>query len=52
MSADVARPVIDLIFGRWRSQILYTGARLGVFDQLSTAEARTAEPLRVSWTPG
>ncbi len=26
--------VLDLIFGRWRSQILYAGARLGVFDAL------------------
>ena len=26
--------VIDLIFGRWRSQILYTGVKLGVFDAL------------------
>ena len=24
--------VIDLIFGRWRSQTLYTGVELGVFD--------------------
>src|SRR5215469_11124555 len=42
MSTDVAG-VMDLIFGRWRSQILYTGAQLGVFDQLSSAEARPAE---------
>ena len=27
--------VFDLIFGRWRSQTLYAGAALGVFDQLS-----------------
>ena len=27
--------VIELIFGRWRSQILYAGAALGVFDHLS-----------------
>ncbi len=25
---------MDLIFGRWRSQILYAGAKLGVFDAL------------------
>ncbi len=43
MSADVAGAVIDLIFGRWRSQILFTGAQLGVFDHLSAAEARSAE---------
>jgi hypothetical protein len=43
MSADVAGGVIDLIFGRWRSQILFTGTQLGVFDQLSATEARSAE---------
>jgi hypothetical protein len=26
--------VLDLIFGRWRSQILYAGVRLGVFEAL------------------
>jgi O-methyltransferase domain/Dimerisation domain len=28
--------VIDLIFGRWRSQILYAGVKLGVFDALAS----------------
>jgi hypothetical protein len=23
---------LDIIFGRWRSQILYAGVKLGVFD--------------------
>lgn len=32
---DPAGMVIDLIFGRWRSQILYTGVKLGVFDALA-----------------
>lgn len=27
--------VLDIIFGRWRSQILYTGVRLGVFEALN-----------------
>jgi hypothetical protein len=31
---DTGAQVIDLIFGRWRSQILYTGVKLGVFDAL------------------
>lgn len=38
--------VFDLIFGRWRSQTLYAGAALGVFDQLSdlpTTAATIAE---------
>jgi methyltransferase family protein len=26
--------VLNLIFGRWRSQILYAGVKLGVFDAL------------------
>lgn len=37
--------VIDLIFGRWRSQILYAGAALGVFDHLSEGGAASAEAL-------
>lgn len=28
--------VLDLIFGRWRSQILYAGVQLGIFDALRT----------------
>ena len=24
--------VLDLIFGRWRSQIVYAGVKLGIFD--------------------
>ena len=27
--------VVDLITGRWRSQILHAGVRLGVFDALA-----------------
>ena len=33
---DAGAQVIDLIFGRWRSQILYTGVKLGVFDTLAS----------------
>jgi hypothetical protein len=32
---DASTQVIDLIFGRWRSQILYAGVKLGVFDALA-----------------
>ena len=32
---DASTKVIDLIFGRWRSQILYVGVKLGVFDALA-----------------
>jgi predicted transcriptional regulator len=28
--------VVDIIFGRWKSQILYTCAKLGIFDYLTT----------------
>ncbi len=34
---DPRQTVVDLICGRWRSQILYAGVRLGVFDTLSDA---------------
>jgi O-methyltransferase domain/Dimerisation domain len=37
--------VMDLIFGRWRSQILSAGAELAVFDRLDTTEAKKAETL-------
>jgi hypothetical protein len=33
---DASATVIDLIFGRWRSQILYAGVKLGVFDALAS----------------
>ena len=37
--------VIELIFGRWRSQVLYAGVALGVFDHLPvlSAEALAAK---------
>ncbi len=40
-----ADQIVDLIFGRWRSQILYAGAALGVFDHLATGEVKNAETL-------
>jgi O-methyltransferase domain/Dimerisation domain len=33
---DAGAQVIDLIFGRWRSQMLYVGVKLGVFDALAS----------------
>ena len=27
---------MDIIFGRWKSQILYAGAVIGIFDHLTT----------------
>src|SRR5215468_9431268 len=34
--------VLDLIFGRWRSQILYAGVKLGIFDALRTGPKTAA----------
>jgi hypothetical protein len=34
MMNDPSQIVVELIFGRWRSQILYAGVKLGVFDAL------------------
>jgi hypothetical protein len=42
---NAAEQVLDLIFGRWRSQILFAGAELGVFDRLDTATPRRAPEL-------
>ncbi|MFZ0854571.1 MAG: methyltransferase dimerization domain-containing protein, partial [Hyphomicrobiaceae bacterium] len=41
----VSSQVMDLIFGRWRSQILSAGTELGVFDHLENRRAKTAETL-------
>ena len=40
--ANAVEQVIDLIFGRWRSQTLYAGAELGVFDHLHRTTAKGA----------
>lgn len=32
---DPQGKVLDMIFGRWRSQILYAGVKLGIFDALT-----------------
>src|SRR5262245_66477246 len=37
--------VMDLIFGRWRSQILSAGTELAVFDRLDNRMAKTADTL-------
>jgi hypothetical protein len=38
----VTNEVLDLIYGRWRSQILYAGAAFGIFDHLSRDNAKQA----------
>ena len=40
-----ADQVTDLIFGRFRSQVLYAGTELGIFDHLEKAKAKTAGTL-------
>lgn len=40
--SDAAGQVVDLVFGRWRSQILAAGTELGTFDHLDRERPRTA----------
>jgi hypothetical protein len=35
---DQRNLILDIIFGRWRSQILYAGVKLGVFDALENED--------------
>jgi hypothetical protein len=42
---SAADQVRELIFGRWRSQILSAGTELGVFDHLDKLRAKTAKAL-------
>ncbi len=41
--SEAADKVIDLIYGRWRSQILYAGAELGVFDHVARNSSKQAD---------
>ncbi len=43
--ATAAEQVIDLIFGRWRSQILAAGTELRIFDRLDTTTPRKAREI-------
>jgi O-methyltransferase domain/Dimerisation domain len=43
MINDPSQIVMELIFGRWRSQILYAGVKLGVFDALSGGSRPAAD---------
>src|SRR5919199_56836 len=38
---DYYEKTADIIFGRWRSQILYTGVKLGVFDCLTSSHIKS-----------
>lgn len=46
---DASAKVLDLIFGRWRSQILYAGVKLGVFDALSSGPRNAVDVARTLW---
>ena len=49
--SQVASPqalVSDLVFGRWRSQILHAGVGLGVFEALAPAESKSADAIAES----
>jgi hypothetical protein len=43
--SDVREQVVGLIFGRWRSQILYAGVEIGVFDRLAPGETKPADTI-------
>jgi hypothetical protein len=38
--------VVDMVLGRWKSQILYTGVKLGIFESLSATPKRASEIAR------
>ncbi|MEM4414132.1 MAG: methyltransferase dimerization domain-containing protein, partial [Candidatus Caldarchaeum sp.] len=40
---DPHQSVMDIVFGRWRSQILYAGVKLGIFDTLGAIPKRADE---------
>jgi hypothetical protein len=37
---------LDIIFGRWKSQILYTGVKLGIFDRVTSDPMKTSDIAR------
>jgi len=47
LMSNSADEVMDLIFGRWPSQILHVGAELGIFDHLDKAKPKKADVLAV-----
>jgi hypothetical protein len=38
--------VVDIILGRWKSQILYAGVKLGIFDAIDTVPKHSSEIAR------
>src|SRR5918996_5813076 len=43
MSDNNYKKTADIIFGRWKSQILYAGVRLGIFDYATSHVKNTAD---------
>ena len=43
MTSDYYGKTADIIFGRWKSQILYSGVKLGVFDRLTSDVKSTSD---------
>jgi predicted transcriptional regulator len=43
MSDNNYEKTADIIFGRWKSQILYTGVKLGIFDCLTSHVKSTSD---------
>jgi hypothetical protein len=43
MSDNNYEKTADIIFGRWKSQILYAGVRLGIFDCATSDVKSTAD---------
>lgn len=45
MAEQYQQKTADIIFGRWRSQILYTGVKLGVFDCMRSSDVKSASDI-------
>jgi methyltransferase family protein len=43
MSDNNYKKTADIIFGRWKSQVLYAGVRLGIFDYATSHVKSTAD---------
>ena len=43
MTDDPSQTVVELIFGRWRSQILYAAVKLGIFDALHSGSKTASD---------
>jgi len=44
--SDPKQYVTDIIYGRWKSQIVYNGVKLGIFDAINTGKRNSEEIAR------